>query len=97
MLGFLGRLVGAATTAAQMSHLHESKSENGVMTMRAVDGIDIPPHATVTLKPEGFHIMLMGLTQPLKAGLSFPIVLTFARAGGVSVEVAVKPAGAMGN
>ena len=89
-------LIGASTDAAQMSHLHESKSENGVMTMRAIEGIDIPAHATLTLKPAGYHIMLMGLAHPLKEGDAFPIALTFAKGGTVSVQVVVKSAGASG-
>ena len=87
------KLVGVATDKARMVHLHESKMDNGVMKMRAVDALDIPPHQTVTLKPGGYHIMLMGLSAPLKVGDSFPLTLTFAKAGTVSVDVQVKPAG----
>jgi len=94
--GTADRLVGVSTDAARMSMLHVTKKENGVETMRDVDGIDIPAHATVTLKPGGLHIMLMGLGQPLKAGATFPISLTFAKAGAATVQVAVKPAGASG-
>jgi copper(I)-binding protein len=86
------RLTGVSSDAAMMAHLHETKNDNGVMQMRPVDGIDLPPHATVTLKPGGYHIMLMGLTAPLKEGDSFPLALTFAKAGTVTVSVIVKPA-----
>ena len=88
------RLIGASAAIAKMVDLHTTQKENGVMQMRAVDGIDIPPHATVTLKPGEFHIMLMGLAHPLKAGESFPLALTFAKAGAVTVTVMVKAAGA---
>jgi copper(I)-binding protein len=90
------QLVGAAAGIAQMAHLHTTKKENGVMEMRPVDGIDLPPHATVTLKPGGFHIMLMGLAGPLKAGDTFPLTLTFAKAGAATVDVQIKPAGSAG-
>lgn len=62
------RLVDASTDVAEMAHLHQSIKENGVEKMRGVEGIDLPPHATVMLKPGGYHVMLMGLTKPLKAG-----------------------------
>jgi len=88
------RLVAAGAAVAMMTHLHETKQANGAMEMRAVDGIDIPPHATVTLKPGGFHVMLMGLMAPLKEGDTFPLELTFAKAGKVTVTVEVKSAGA---
>lgn len=90
------RLTGAAADIAAMTHLHVTREENGVSRMRPVDGIDLPPHATVMLRPGGYHVMLMGLSKPLKAGQSFPLVLTFAKAGEVTVTVAVKPAGADG-
>ena len=88
------RLVGVATEAAQMAHLHETTNDNGVMQMRPVAGIDIPPHQTVTLKPGGTHIMLMGLSAPLKAGDSFPLTLSFAKAGKAAISVEVRPASA---
>lgn len=91
------RLVDASTDVAEMAHLHQSLKENGVEKMRGVDGIDLPPHATVMLKPGGYHVMLMGLTKPLKAGESFPLTLTFQKAGTGTVTVSVKAAGASGS
>jgi hypothetical protein len=40
--------------------------------------------------------MLMRLHQPLKEGETFPLTLTFEKAGEVTVEVMVMGAGAMG-
>lgn len=87
-------LTGVSTDIAKMAGLHESKQENGVMEMRPVDGVTIPAHGTVALKPGGYHIMLMGLSKPLTAGQTFPVTLTFAKAGKVPVTVTVKAAGA---
>jgi periplasmic copper chaperone A len=42
------------------------------------------------------HIMLIGLKKPLTAGQSFPLTLTFAKAGTRTVEVAVEKIGAEG-
>jgi copper(I)-binding protein len=50
----------------------------------------------VTLKPGGYHIMLMGLTQPLQPGQSFPLTLDFAKSGRREVNVTVEKVGAMG-
>ena len=36
------------------------------------------------------HVMLVGLKQPLKAGEVFPLVLNFANAGPVKVQVRVR-------
>jgi periplasmic copper chaperone A len=90
------RLTGASTPAAQTAELHIMTMDNGVMKMRQVDGIDLPAGQTVTLKPGGYHIMLTGLAQPLKEGQSFPLTLTFAKAGAQQVTVNVQKVGAMG-
>ena len=67
-----------------------------VMKMRPLAGLDIPAGQSVTLKPGGEHIMLMGLNGPLHEGQSFPLTLTFEKAGTREVSVAVEKPGAAG-
>jgi copper(I)-binding protein len=54
----------------------------------------VEPAKPVVLAPGGYHIMLMGLKQPLKQGDAFPITLNFANAGPVTAQVTVEPPGA---
>jgi copper(I)-binding protein len=64
------------------------------MKMRPpVDAIEVEPGAPAVLAPGGLHVMLMGLTVPLAEGASFPLTLTFATAGPVTVRVAVRKPG----
>jgi periplasmic copper chaperone A len=88
------RLTAASTPVAQSAQVHESTSEGGIMRMRPVPELDIPAGKTVKLSPGGYHIMMFGLHQPLKAGQSFPLTLTFAHAAPVTVTVNVRPIGA---
>lgn len=88
------RLVSAISPAAPSATLHTHLIEDGVMKMRPVDGIDIAPGTTVALKPGGLHIMLLGLKVPLKEGDSFPLTLTFQKAGPVTVSVLIEGAAA---
>lgn len=91
------RLTAVSTPAAKTAELHNMTMEGGVMKMRPLPaGIDLPAGQPVTLKPGGTHIMLMGLTQPLKQGETFPVTLTFEKAGTKQVTVAVAGPGAMG-
>lgn len=90
------RLTGASTPAAQNAELHTMTMDDGVMKMRQVDGIDLPAGKAVTLKPGGYHIMLTGLAKPLAEGQSFPLTLSFAKAGTRDVTVKVQKVGAMG-
>ncbi|HWB49590.1 MAG TPA: copper chaperone PCu(A)C [Stellaceae bacterium] len=90
------KLVGVSTPAAQKAEIHSMTMENGVMKMRPVEGVDLPPGQKVTLKPGGYHIMLTGLAKPLAEGQSFPLTFDFAKAGARQVTVSVQKVGAMG-
>nr|WP_294556419.1 copper chaperone PCu(A)C [uncultured Rhodopila sp.] len=88
------RLVGVATPVAGKAQLHETIHEGTVTKMRPAAGIAVPPGATLSLAPGGYHIMLTELKQPLTDGQSFPLSLTFEKAGTVETTVTVKAAGA---
>jgi copper(I)-binding protein len=85
------RLLAVSTPRAASAELHQHLNDHGVMRMRAVpEGVELPPGRSVTLAPGGLHIMLMGLTAPLKGGERFPLTLRFARAGTIEVEVKIE-------
>jgi copper(I)-binding protein len=88
------RLIGASTPAADTAELHESMADMGTMKMRPVAGLDLAPGKPMKLAPGGYHLMLMGLKAPLKAGDTFPLTLRFEHAPPLTVTVAVEPVGA---
>lgn len=90
------RLMAAKTPVAERAELHTHLLDNGVMKMREVDAIEVAPGSPVVLRPGGLHVMLLGLKQPLTVGTRFPVTLTFAKSGEVTVEVTVQGAAAMG-
>lgn len=71
------RLVEAKSPVAGVVEIHEMAMENDVMRMRQVPGLDLAAGRTLELKPGGYHVMLMDLKQPLKAGEQVPITLVF--------------------
>lgn len=93
------RLVSITAPFASKAEIHEMTMEGDVMKMRPVEGgLEIPAGGSVTLEPGGYHIMFMGLSEPLKEGESRKAVLTFEKAGTVEVEFTVmdiKPGGHM--
>lgn len=91
--GMPDKLIGAATPIASQAQLHESFVDRGVAKMRDVPSLPVGPGKPVTLAPNGYHIMLMGLKQALKPGDTFPVTLTFANAGAVGATVTVRGAG----
>lgn len=89
------RLVSVSTPAAKKAELHNHFMEGGLMKMRPVEAVEIAPGGSAALEPGGLHVMLMGLTQPLEEGKSFPLTLNFEHAGSVEVQVVIGvPAGA---
>ena len=90
------RLVSVSTPAAKKAELHTMSMQGMVMRMRPLNGLDIPAGQPVALKPGGEHIMLLGLTHPLREGQSFPLTLDFEKAGARTVTVTVEKAGATG-
>ena len=90
------RLLSAASPVAKKVELHSMEMAGMVMKMRPMSSLDIPAGQPVTLKPGGEHIMLMGLNGPLREGQSFPLTLTFEKAGAREVTVAVEKSGAAG-
>jgi copper(I)-binding protein len=91
------RLIGASTDAASTVEVHEMTMNNGVMTMRPVEGgLVVPPGQTVALSPGGYHLMLMGLKGPLSQGRSVTVTLEFEHAGKISVDFEVLGVGAQG-
>ena len=92
------RLVSAVTSAAGKVEIHEMSMTNGVMQMRPLnEGLPIKAGETVELKPGGFHMMFMDLTQPFKQGEAVKTTLQFEKAGKIDVMFNVGDIGATNN
>lgn len=68
-------LLSVSSPVAGTVEVHEMSMDKGVMKMRAVPKLELPAGKAITLKPGGYHIMLMDLKQPLKKGDSVPLTL----------------------
>lgn len=89
-------LVSAASPVARKVELHVFNVENGVYGMHPVSAIQVTPGTAPTvLEPGGAHVMLEGLKQPLRAGDSFPLVLSFKKAGKLRVDVRIESSAPM--
>lgn len=92
------RIIAAMVPAsvAGETQIHETVMEadssggGGRMTMRHLEGVDLPPGQDVAFKPGGYHVMLMDLKHPLVAGKRFTLTLTLAKAGKKSVTATVR-------
>lgn len=83
-------LVGAETPVAKKAELHTHRLEDGMMKMREVEEIEIPAGGTVTLKPGGLHIMLIGLHHQLTSGEEISLKLIFEDGEHQTIKVPVR-------
>ena len=84
------RLTAVTSPVAGRVEIHESRIESNMMMMRELEGgLPLPAGQVVELKPGGNHIMLLAVTEPLKAGDTVPLTLTFATAPPVEVVASV--------
>lgn len=84
-------LVAASAEIADDAQLHEIATVDGSAMMREVEGgIPIAPGGSVSLRPGGYHVMLLGVAEVPAPGETFALTLEFERAGRVTVDVAVE-------
>ena len=87
------KLVGFSSKACKTAEMHSMTHEDGMMKMREVQAIDLPA-GRMSLQESGYHLMLVGLYSPLKAGESVPLTLDVREDGHdlkVKVMAEVKP------
>ena len=91
------KIVAASSPAAKIVEIHEMAMANGVMEMKAVPALMLPAGKAVELKSGGYHVMMMELAKPLKAGDKVPITFTVegkdGRKTAVEVKADVRPLG----
>lgn len=83
-------LVGFSSPACKAAELHSMTHEGGVMKMREVKEIALQAGQRVSLGESGYHLMLLGLKAPLKAGDALPLTLSVRLADKRIVKVEVK-------
>lgn len=72
------KLVEARSPVAGVVEVHEMVLEQDVMKMRALKGgLPLQAGKPVELRPGSYHIMLMDLKAPVKAGDVVPVTLVF--------------------
>lgn len=88
------RLLSASTPAANKTDLMTMQGGTSAMEMKYLKAIDIPAGKPVSLNPAGLHVWLTELKHPLVAGQTFPLTLTFEKAGPRKIMVPIIKPGA---
>ena len=82
------KLVAGQSPVAGVVEIHVMVMENDVMKMREIPGgLEIAKGRTMSLKPGGYHVMLMDLKAPLAKGSNVPVTLVFQDAKGAETQL----------
>lgn len=84
------KLLSVDCACATSSMMHETQTRNGISSMTMLSEVPIPAGGKVQFKPDGLHVMLVGLKGPLKAGAMQPMTLRFEKAGTVKAGFHVR-------
>ncbi|WP_330925915.1 copper chaperone PCu(A)C [Candidatus Sororendozoicomonas aggregata] len=82
--------VSVAPDVAAKAELHGHKMEGDIMKMHEVASLDLPSGTPVKLEPGGYHVMLMGLKQPLIPASEVNVTFQFSDGESLNVAMPVK-------
>lgn len=84
------KLLSIDCACARSAMMHETRTQNGISSMTMLNELTIPAGGKVEFKPDGLHVMLVGLKGPLKAGTMQEMTLRFQKAGTVKAGFHVR-------
>jgi copper(I)-binding protein len=84
------QLVAVDTDVAGQVSIHHSEERDGVVVMVPAGNLGISSREQTVLAPGGTHLMLENLRRPLVPGDEVELVLSFGRAGPVTVTASVR-------
>lgn len=83
-------LVNFTTNGAEFPEIHDVQmSEDGTMQMRPIESLSIPAGETVALRPGGYHLMLIGVTDRVIEGNAIVITLEFENGESTTIALPV--------
>jgi copper(I)-binding protein len=85
-------IVGARSEDFGRVEIHEMEMVDGVMKMRALESLEVPAGARVTLAPGGEHLMLFEPKRALVAGDTVRIVFELSRGDPLEIDFTVAKA-----
>ncbi len=88
------RLLSVTTEGAQRIEMHESIEKNGMMTMQAVESVDVPAKSKVEFAPGGKHLMIFGVNPAIVETGKLTMTMFFANGDRLIVDAVVRKAGA---
>lgn len=83
-------LVAVESDVAGVLELHTIVEEGELRRMQQLQKVTVPAQGSVQFQPGSYHVMLIGLKQPLQENQRVPFTLHFASGESLAVELKVK-------
>jgi len=90
LIEIVDAMVETSGDLAAAVELHESRMQDGVMSMQKVSGVEIPAGESVMLKPGSYHVMILGLKRDLTPGENITLKLRFSSGDEQTIVVQVR-------
>jgi len=85
------RLIGAYSPAAERVELYKVTSTGESVKTQQASSLQISARRRLFLRPEGSHLLLIGVRSRLRMGDRVPLTLQFERGGKFQIELEVQP------
>ncbi|WP_096085354.1 copper chaperone PCu(A)C [Agaribacterium haliotis] len=75
---------------AEAVEVHRHSHENGVMAMREVKHLRLAPGESLSFRPGGYHLMLLGVEPGLQRGENVELIFEFEQQPAIRLTAEVK-------
>lgn len=88
------QLVAVTADLAQRVEMHETKKENGILTMEELDAADVPAKGELVFKQGGKHLMIWGINGAAVRAGKLPMQFLFTNNNNdrILFDMVIKPA-----
>ncbi len=86
------KLLSVLASDTLRAEIHESVNENGVVTMKQLNAVDVPAKGLVEFKRGGKHVMIWGVNEAAIQRGSFPMTFVFSNKDRIVADVKINPA-----
>lgn len=84
------QITGLTSPGFESVEMHRSVNEDGVAKMVRQDRLTVPAGGDLVLAPGGYHLMLYGPKQPVRAGQRVQFLIRTEDGGEVAVQAEVR-------
>ncbi len=89
-LALVDTLMATSSPDADSVRVHRTERAGGLLVMRPVETLPIPPGTPMRMEPGGTHLMLEGLMRPIRPGDTVEVHLRFRLQGARTLRLPVR-------